>query len=319
MSSEEEVVKMQKVLAASVILIALSVGLGGFETFETWYQLDIEDRSEDSDGDSYDSDVVWKFTLDSISYDTESTEIYSGETYDYSDSGDIDYGENEVFEESENPIKNIQRGGYLALGLILFLIWKLQEIKTESSEEVRTEILDQIDKIMKGTGSLIIIIIFYFIFGGFMEEDFEDIFVGNTDSDGDYRNWFGIDCEEAWDDKPEFEWIGSSKLKYDDSVCPGTTYWYDGSGEIENSLKLGFFAFLGSLGPLYFVFNSINQNMNFASFSVPSVPNIPNQNQEMKPYSPFKENKVEDYGANQNTVYTQPEVSTIAIPEDEDD
>jgi hypothetical protein len=39
----------------------------------------------------------------------------------------------------------------------------------------------------------------------------------------------------------------------------------------------------------------------------------------MKPYSPFKENKVETYKANQNTVYNQPEVSTIAIPEDEDD
>ena len=46
------------------------------------------------------------------------------------------------------------------------------------------------------------------------------------------------------------------------------------------------FSFLGSLAPVYFVFNNINLNQNFASFSVPSVPNIPNQGQEIKPYSP---------------------------------
>ena len=41
MSSEEDVEKMQKILAASVILIALSLGIGGFDFFKTWYQLDI--------------------------------------------------------------------------------------------------------------------------------------------------------------------------------------------------------------------------------------------------------------------------------------
>ena len=320
MSSEEEVIKLQKILAASVILVALSIGLGGFESFQTWYQIGIDLTEEDYDGDISQADYEFKFNHDGFDYKIDETTNYiDGDTYSDSYSDNIDYGDNDIFEESKDPMKNIQRGGYLVLGLILFVIWKLQEIKTESSEEIRIEIIDQISKAIKGAGALIVIISLYFIFGGAMEEDFENFFVGSTDEDGDYRSFFGLyDCENGWIDKPEFKWMGNSKVKYDESVCD-SSYWDMGEAKIESSLKLGFFSFLGSLAPIYFVFNNINLNQNFASFSVPSVPNIPNQGQEIKPYSPFKENKVEAYKANEKTVYNQPEISTMAIPEDEDD
>ena len=196
MSSEEEIVKIQKILAASVILIALSLGIGGFETFKTWYQLDIDSTEEDYDGDVTEGDFTLKFHHEGFDYEADTTTTYSydGEVYSDSYSDDIDYGYNEIYENSEDSMKNIQRGGYLVLGLILFVIWKLQEIKTESSEEVRSEIIEQIDKVMKGTGALIVLISLYFIFGGSMEEDFDKEFVGSTDSDGYYSNFFGVVC-----------------------------------------------------------------------------------------------------------------------------
>ena len=321
MSSEEDVEKMQKILAASVILIALSLGIGGFETFKTWYQLDIDSTEEDYDGDVTEGDFTLKFHHEGFDYEADTTTTYSydGEVYSDSYSDDIDYGYNEIYENSEDSMKNIQRGGYLVLGLILFVIWKLQEIKTESSEEVRSEIIEQIDKVMKGTGALIVLISLYFIFGGSMEEDFDDFIVGSTDSDGYYGNFFSVDCAEGWVNEPKFEWIGKDNARWDDSVCTDNSYWYVGEAKIENSLKIGFFSFVGSLAPLYFVFSSISLNPNLGSFSVPSVPDIQNQRQDMKLKSPFKEKEIDAYNSNNQTVYNQPEISRMAIPEDEED
>ncbi len=320
MSSEEEVVKMQKILAASALLIVLSVGIAGFETFETWYQIDVEETSTDYDNWDISQDDQLKFSLEGLEIEWSRTTDYNDGSELSSNSGseNLDYGEEGVFEESESQMANVQRGGYVALALILFIIWKLQEMKTETSEEVREETIIQIKNVLKGAGALVALILLYYLSGAGLEEDFDALYIGETNGDY-YSSYFSIDCKAAWINKPEFGWSGDSKFKYDDADCPDNNYPISGSGKMDFSLKLGFFAFAGSLIPLYFVFNRINLNQNFASFSVPSVPNIPNQGQEIKPYSPFKENKVEPYKTNEQTVYNQPEVSTIAIPEDEDD
>ena len=322
MSSEEEIVKIQKILAASVILIALSLGIGGFEAFKTWYQIGVEDSSVSSSGTISDDNIEVIFSLDEISLEIDENTVYDGEPSSDSYTFEVDYGENSIYKESENMVKNVERGGYLVLGLILFVIWKLQEIKTESSEEIRNEIIEQINKVMKGTCALIAVISLYFLFGGAMEEDFDGWFIGTSESDeyGDsYWNFFGVDCESGWIDKPKFEWMGDSKVKYDDSGCPDVYLSYAGEAKIESSLKIGFFSFVGSLAPLYFVFSSISLNPNLGSFSVPSVPDIQNQRQDMKLKSPFKENEVDTYKRNNQTVYNQPEMSIMAIPEDEED
>ena len=242
MSSEEEIIKMQKVLAASVILIALSIGIGGFESFETWYQIDIEDEATYDDGYSDDGNYILKFNLEGfeVEADVTSYDNSGSETYTDRDSVDLDYGENDIYEESENSMKNIQRVGYLVLALILFMIWKFQELKSEVSEEIRSEIFEQVDKCMKGAGTLVVIGLLYFVFGGFAEEDYDDFYVGKSDSDGYYYNFFGVECEEGWDNKPEFSWTGNSNFKYDDSICPDVYYSMAGDGQIKSSLKLGF-------------------------------------------------------------------------------
>ena len=319
MSSEEEIIKMQQVLAASVILIALSIGIGGFESFETWYQINMEETSTDYDNWDISEDDELKFSLEGIKIEWSRTTDYNDGTDPYSNSGseDIDYGEEGVFEESENSMANVQRGGYVALALILFIIWKLQEMKTETSEEVREETIIQIKNVLKGAGALIALILLYYLSGGGLEEDFDALYIGEAE-DGYYSSYFTIDCKDAWINKPEFGWSGDSKFKYDDTDCPDNNYPISGSGKMDFSLKLGFFAFAGSLIPLYFVFNSLKLKQNFASFSVPSVPNIPNQNQEINTHSPFEQELSGTNNGNEQTVYNQPEISTIAIPEDED-
>ena len=318
MNSEKEIIKLQKILAASVTLISLSIGVGGFETFTTWYQIDLEETSRDYDDWNIEQDSEFKFTLEGFEVEWSRKTDKNDGTDPYSNSGseDVNYGEEELFEESESAMANMQRGGYLALGLILFVLWKLQEMKAEINEEVKKKTIIEMKKALKGAGALVTLILLYYLSGTALEEDFDAIYIGETENDY-YSSYFGIECKAAWINEPEFELSGNSKFSYDDSYCPDNDYPISGSGEMDFSLKLGFFAFASSLVPIYFSFNNINPQI--TSFSVSSLPNIPSQNQERKPQTPFKEKKVEDYHANENIVYTQPERSTIAIPEDKDD
>ena len=323
MSSEEELLRLQKILAAAVVVVALSVGVGGVGSFETWYQIDADSSEEDSSGNTETSKNKIRFTLEGleVEYEDNSYDSYDGSTYTDSETVDVDYGEFGIFEESEGVMANLQRGGYLVAALILFVVWRLQEMKAETSEEVRGEIITQIRNALKGAGALVSLIMLYYLFGGGMEDDFDDFFIGKDD-DGYYQSFF-VDCSASWDNKPEFGWSGSSKFDYDDRNCADSgTYSDYGSGEMDFSLRLGFFAFAGSLVPIYFAFSNINPQL--VTFSVPSVPNIPVQGMTINPPPPFVESKPVVHRKvtvqrKKETTYQEPEISVMAIPEDEND
>ena len=40
MNSEEELLRLQKILAATVVMVALSVGVGGFSDFAAWHEIE---------------------------------------------------------------------------------------------------------------------------------------------------------------------------------------------------------------------------------------------------------------------------------------
>ena len=321
MSSEEEIVKIQKIMVAAAVMVALSIGVGGFDTINTWYQLDIDYTAADSDGDTIASKNELKFSLEGFTVEYEDVNYYNydGSTETDSESFDLDYGDQGIFEESEDAGANIQRGGYLITVLILFIIWKLQEMKSETSEEVREETITQIRNALKGAGALVVLVLLYYLSGAGLEDDFDSFFIGETDGDY-YYSFFSMDCEAAWIDKPEFQWSGSSEFSYNDADC-ADYYSTVGEGEMDFSLKLGFFAFAGSLVPIYFSFNNINPQL--VSFSVPSVPNIPAQGMAVNP-NPFAENKPVvprkvTVQRKKKTEYQEPDVSVMAIPEDEED
>jgi len=322
MNSEEELLRLQKILAATVVIVVLSVGVGGFDTLKIWYQLDVDYSDIDSDGDTTTSKSEFKFTLEGfeVEYDDTYYYSYSGNTDTDSGSVELDYGQQEIFEESEGVMVNIQRGGYLVAALILFVIWRLQEMKAETSEEVRGEIITQIRNALKGAGALVAFILLYYLSGAGLEDDFDAFFIGEMDGDY-YSTFFGIECESAWIDKPEFQWYGKSEFSYDDSDC-AEYYSISGAGEMDASPKLGLFAFAGSLVPIYFAFSNINPQL--VSFSVPSVPNIPTQGMAMNPPPSFMENKPvvprkTTVQRKKETTYKEPETSIMAIPEDEND
>jgi hypothetical protein len=323
MSSEEELLRLQKILAAAIVIVALSVGVGGFDTLKIWYQLDLTETQTDYDGWDIDEESELKFSLEGLEIEYSRTTDYNdgSESSSTSESYDVDYGEDGIFEETESAMANIQRGGYLVAALILFVIWKLQEMKAETNEEIRGEIITQIRNALKGAGALVALILLYYLSGAGLEDDFDALFIGETDGDY-YSSYFGIDCEAAWNNKPQFEWNGKSKFSYDDDICPDNSYPIYGSGEMDASLKLGFFAFAGSLVPIYFAFSNINPQL--VLFSVPSVPNIPVQGMAVNPPPSFVENKPVVHRKvtvqrKKETTYQEPEISVMAIPEDEND
>ena len=165
MSSEEELLRLQKILAAAVVVVALSVGIGGFDTLKIWYQLDLTETQTDYDGWDIDEESELKFSLEGLEIEYSRTTDYNdgSESYSTSESYDVDYGEDGIFEETESAMANIQRGGYLVAALILFVIWKLQEMKAETNEEIRGEIITQIRNALKGAGALVALILLYYL------------------------------------------------------------------------------------------------------------------------------------------------------------
>ena len=84
-----------------------------------------------------------------------------------------------------------------------------------------------------------------------------------------------------------------------------------------SSVRLSFWTFGGA------AFQILSKSQ-FATFSVPSVPNIPVQGMAVNPPPPFMENKPVVHRKvtvqrKKETTYQEPEISVMAIPEDEND
>ena len=313
MGSEEEIVKIQKIMVAAAVMVALSLGVGGFSDFAAWQEMEISETTNygDYSDDEYGYQITWEFvfTLEEVELEYGETDS-DGDSYDSSQN--IDYGEYGVFEKLEKTMPNIEKGGYLVIILIAFVIWRLQEMKSETSEEIRTIVFKQMTNALKVAGIVVVLASLYSQ-GSSFEDDFDTAFTSEEDG------LLGIDCDEAWTNKPKFEWSGTAKYSYDNTDCENSYWNYDtGSGEVDFSRGSGLYLFVCSAILLFWAFQLLSKSQ-FDSFTVPSVPDVLNQIQEMKPKSPFKENEVDAYKSNNQTVYYQPEISRMAIPEDEED
>ena len=319
MSSEEELLRLQKILAAVIVIVALSVGVGGFGDFAAWHGIEYKETTNRIDDyGEYGSQSTSKltFTLKEIEYEYESTDN-DGDTYD--DSQNFDYGEYGIFEELEKTMPNIEKGGYLVIILIVFVIWRLQEMKAETSEEIRTIVFNQMTNALKAAGVVVVLVSLYYFQGSGFEDDFDVAFTSEEEG------IVSADCDEAWINKPEFKWSGTSKFSYDNMDCPDASYYYTdtGSGEFDISPKSGFYLFVGSAILLFWAFQILSKSQ-FTTFSVPSVPNIPVQGMAVNPPPPFMENKPVVHRKvtvqrKKETTYQEPEISVMAIPEDEND
>ena len=321
MSSEQEILRLQQIAVAGIVLISLSIGIGGFESIETWHQIEIEHDESDDDGDTSDANFDMIFSLGGweLSMDVTTYYSYDDSTDSYSNSVDYDYGEANAFEESENAMANVQRGGYLAVALLIFALWKLQEMKTETTNEVREVAFKQIKQALQVAGVVILAILLYYYQASAFEEDFDKLFASTNEEDDDEGNFFGVECDAAWTNKPEFEWSGTTKYKYDEGNCPENSWNEVGDGEFDISPGMGFFAFAAALIPIYLVFNGLKPRL--MSFSVPSIPSVPVQVMEANkppPITPpsFVENDLPI--TRRETAYQKPDISVMAIPEDED-
>ena len=178
MSSEQEILRLQQIAVAGIVLISLSIGIGGFESIETWHQIEIEHDESDDDGDTADANYDLKFYLEGweLSVDVTSYTSYDDSTDSHSSSMDYDYGDVNAFEESESAMANVQRGGYLAVVLLIFIVWKLQEMKTETSDEVREVAFKQIKQALQVAGVVILAVLLYYYQASAFEEDFDKLF-----------------------------------------------------------------------------------------------------------------------------------------------
>ena len=313
MSSEEEIVKIQKIMVAAAVMVALSLGVGGFSDFAAWQEIEVTETATYGDYSydeySYERTQKFLFSLKEIEYDYSETDS-DGDSYDSSQN--IDYGEYGVFEKLEKTMPNIEKGGYLVIILIAFVIWRLQEMKSETSEEIRTIVFKQMTNALKAAGIVVVLSSLYSQ-GSSFEDDFDIAFTSEEEG------ILGGDCDEAWINKPQFEWSGTAKYSFDNTDCDSSYWVYDaGSGKVDFSRGSGVYLFVCSAILLFWAFRLLSKSQ-FDSFTVPSVPDILNQRLDMKPKSPFKENEVDTYKRNNQTVYNQPEMSIMAIPEDEED
>jgi len=315
MSSDQEILRLQQILGVAFVCIALSLGLGGFDNFSAWHEWEMNEKIEREDdyGDYGRTEkTTFVFTLEELNLEWE-VDYNDGDSD--SSSQDIDYGEYDLFEELEKSMPNIQKGGYLAIALLGFVIWKLQQMKTEVDEEIRKLTFTQIINALKGAGVVVALVLLYHYQNGALEDDFDDFFSETS-----------VDCDDAWINEPEFEWSGDSKFSYDNLQCEDASDYYTKDGDnadIDFKIKTGFFLFASSLAPIFLVFNSLNSNTQLVSFSTPNVPNIQspitNEQPKLGIKNPFAPKKVIRNADDYDTKYRNPDASVMAIPEDEDD
>ena len=313
MSSDQEILRLQQILSIGLVCIALSLGLGGFDNFSAWHEWNVDETTTtDGNYEEYDK-TVFTFTLKQIELEWESSD---NEDYSDSTSQDIDYGEYDLFEELEKSMPNIEKGGYLVIALIGFILWKLQQMKTETNEEIRKIAFTQMINALKGAGVVVIVVSLYYYQGNGFEDDFDEFFLSEDNS--------VVYCDDAWQKEPEYAWSGDIKYRYDNTECEEMTYYstYEGTGKIEVTPKIGFFLFAGSLAPILLAFNSFNSNPQLISFSKPTVPTIQsqitNEQPALKIKNPFAPKKVIKK-QNKKATYSNPEASVMALPEDNED
>jgi len=317
MSSDQEILRLQQILSVGLVCIALSLGLGGFDNFSVWHEWEVEEDVQRTDdyGDYSSSDTVtFEFTIKQLEYSYKSIDSDGDKD---SNSQDIDYGEYDLFEELEKSMPNIEKGGYLTIALLGFVIWKLQQMKTEIDEEIRKIAVTQIINALKGAGIVVVVVLLYYYQGNGFEDDFDDFFLSEDNS--------VVYCDDAWKKEPEFEWSGDSKFSYDNLECEDMTYYnsHEGDGEINFTPKAGFFLFAGSLAPILLAFSSLNSNTHLVSFSKPNVPDVQSPITSEQPNlgikNPFAPKKVIRNADDYDKKYRNPDASVMAIPEDEDD
>ena len=208
---------------------------------------------------------------------------------------------------------NIEKGGYLVIVLLGFILWKLQQMKTETNEEIRKIAFTQMINALKGAGVVVVVVLLYYHQGSGFEDDFDDYFLSE---DGGVAY-----CDDAWKNEPEFQWSGGSKYRYDNTECDEMTFYdtYEGTGKIEFTPKIGLFLFAGSLISILLAFNLFNSSPQLVSFSKPNVPvvqsPITSEQPNLEIRSPFAPKNTKDYDAS----YRNPDSSVMAIPEDNDD
>jgi hypothetical protein len=270
MSSDQEILRLQQILGIGLVCIALSLGLGGFDNFSIWHEWEIDEEVQrtDSYGDDHSSDTItFEFTIKEVEYSYK--HVDSDGDSDGS-SIDIDYGEYDLFEELEKSMPNIEKGGYLVIVLLGFILWKLQQMKTETNEEIRKIAFTQMINALKGAGVVVVVVLLYYYQGSGFEDDFDEFFL----EDGGVAY-----CDDAWKNEPEFQWSGGSKYRYDNTECDEMTFYdtYEGTGKIDFTPKIGFFLFAGSLIPIFLAFSSVNSNTQLISFATPNVPVLQSQ------------------------------------------
>ena len=309
MSSDQEILRLQQILGIGVVCIALSLGLGGFDNFSAWHEWNVDETTTtDGNYEEYAQTVI-TFTLKQVEFEWESSD---NEDYSDSSSRDIDYGEFDIFEELEKSMPNIEKGGYLAIALLGFILWKLQQMKAETNEEIRKIAFTQMINALKGAGIVVVVALLYYYQGSGFEDDFDEFFLSEENS--------VVYCNDAWQKEPEFQWSGDSKFSYDNTECEDMTYYssHEGDGEIKFTPKAGFFLFAGSLAPILLAFSSLNSNTQLVSFSKPKVPTIQSQITNEQPALEIK-NPFAPKKQNEKATYSNPEASVIAIPEDNED
>lgn len=312
MNTEQELLRLQQILGIGVVCIALSLGLGGFDNFSVWHEWEVDEdvqRIDDYGDYSSSETVTFEFTIKQIEYSYKGTDS-DGDSD--SSSIDIDYGEYDLFEELEKSMPNIEKGGYLVIVLLGFILWKLQQMKAETNEEIRKIAFTQMINALKGAGIVVVVALLYYYQGSGFEDDFDEFFLSEENS--------VVYCNDAWQKEPEFQWSGDSKFSYDNTECEDMTYYssHEGDGEIKFTPKAGFFLFAGSLAPILLAFSSLNSNTQFVSFSKPNVPTIQSQITNEQPALEIK-NPFTPKKQNEKATYSNPEASVIAIPEDNED